>query len=75
MLAYASKANVHTFDPNETTTEIARKVHQHAGLSEFITCHVGTIQTNEEFLKQHGPFDMIFIDHWKKLYLPDLKWL
>ena len=41
----------------------------------MITCHAGAIQDNEEFLKNHGPFDMIFIDHLKKLYLPDLKWM
>ena len=46
VLAFWSKTNVHTFDPNEVTTEIAKKVHQHAGLSGLITCHQGTIQTN-----------------------------
>ena len=46
VFAFASKTNVHTFDPNQFTTEIAQKVHQHAGLSELITCHIGTIQTN-----------------------------
>ena len=74
-MAFASKVKVDTFDPNEETTSIAQKVHKHAGCEELITCHVGTIQNKHAFLKQHGPFDIIFIDHWKNLYLPDLKWL
>ena len=75
LFAFLSKAKIHTFDPNEETTAIAQKVHQHAGLQDLIVCHVGTIQTEETFIKEHGPFDMIFIDHWKDLYLSDLKWL
>ena len=47
VFAFASKAKVHTFDPNEATTGIAQKVHQHAGLADLICCHIGTIQTNE----------------------------
>ena len=75
VMAHASKATVHTFDPNEACTSTARKFHDHAGLSGLIKIHLGTIQAHEEFIKQHGPFDMIFIDHWKNLYLSDLKWL
>jgi catechol O-methyltransferase len=29
------------------------------------------VKESEEFLKQHGPFDMIFIDHVKGEYLAD----
>ena len=47
VFAFASKGKVHTFDPNQATSSIAQKVHQHAGLSDLITCHAGTIQNNE----------------------------
>ena len=45
--AMLSKGKVHTIDPNESTSSIAQKVHQHAGVSDLITCHIGTIQTKE----------------------------
>ncbi len=33
--------------------------------------HNGTIQSEGKFLQNHGKFDVIFIDHWKDLYLQD----
>ena len=32
---------------------------------------VAVVKDAEEFIKAHGPFDMIFIDHWKTEYLQD----
>ncbi len=55
--------------------KIASRLHQHCGLQTRITIHTGTIQSEEQFIKSHGPFDLIFIDHLKNLYLPDFRWL
>lgn len=74
-MATNSKAIIHTIDPNEYYTSIAKKVHWHAGVSNRINIHIGTVQTEVDFIKQHGSFDLIFIDHLKNLYLPDLKLL
>lgn len=38
-----------------------------------IVIHLGTVQTQEGFITQHGKFDLIFIDHLKQLYLQDFK--
>lgn len=40
-------------------------------MADRIVIHVGTVQTQESFIKEHGKFDMIFIDHVKHIYLQD----
>ena len=44
-------------------------------MTNSVKTHLGTIQDHEATIRKHGAFDMIFIDHWKELYLKDLKWL
>ena len=75
MMAHNSRAAVHTIDPNEYYTSVAKKTHEHANLAHRIHIHVGTVSTQAGFLKDHGPFDLIFIDHIKGLYLSDFKLL
>ena len=50
---------------------MARRVVDHAGLSDLVTIHVGSAA--EGIAKLEGQFDLVFIDHWKDDYLPDLK--
>jgi catechol O-methyltransferase len=64
-MAYHSKGTIHTFDPNKNYSSIAEKIHKHAGVTDSVKFHQGTIQDHEDFIKKHGAFDMIFIDHWK----------
>ena len=39
----------------------------------MIEYNVGPVSESEENLKKNGPYDMIFIDHIKTLYLSDFK--
>jgi catechol O-methyltransferase len=75
LFAAVSGGQVHTIEPNKDFASIAHRIHQHAGLADRVTIHEGIIQTNEDFIKQHGPFDLIFVDHVKHLYLQDFLWL
>jgi catechol O-methyltransferase len=70
-MAYESTAIVHTIEPNEEYAGIAHRIHQHAGLADRIIIHIGTVQSQADFIKSHGKFDFIFIDHLKDLYLKD----
>lgn len=49
----------------------ARRVVDHAGLSDTVEIRVGTAAARIPELE--GPFDVVFIDHWKDAYLPDLQ--
>src|SRR4029077_2763060 len=57
-----------------------RRIWAHAGVDDRITCVVGTIgdggTTLEALASEHGftagALDLIFIDHDKSAYLPDL---
>lgn len=73
LFAAHSKATIHTIEPNEHFASVAHRIHQHAGVADRIIIHLGTVQTQESFITQHGRFDMIFIDHLKQLYLQDFK--
>ena len=75
LMAAHSEAVVHSVEPNQKVAAIARRIHQHAGLAERIAIHIGTVQSEVGFIAQQGQFDLVFIDHVKHLYLPDLQWL
>lgn len=49
----------------------ARRVVDHAGLSDTVEIRVGAAEERIPTLK--GTFDVVFIDHWKDAYLPDLQ--
>ena len=49
----------------------ASRVIAHAGLSEYVEIRVGSAEEQIPALDQE--FDVVFIDHWKDSYLPDLK--
>ena len=65
------KAHVYTIEISEEYADIARQIQKHAGVSERTTIHTKVVKDAEEFIKANGPFDMIFIDHWKTEYLQD----
>jgi len=49
----------------------ASRVIAHAGLSEYVEIRVGS--ADEQIPSLNEAFDVVFIDHWKDSYLPDLK--
>ena len=62
------------FDPLHAA--IATKVLEFAGLSSRVTVLVGTVETRLPALRSAygvSSVDLLFIDHVKSLYLPDLK--
>ena len=60
--------------------EIARRIWAHAGVDDRVTCVVGTIgdggKTLDALTAEHGfsegRLDLLFVDHDKNAYLPDL---
>lgn len=50
---------------------VAMQVVNHAGLASVVTFRRGTLES--EIGSLEGPFDVIFLDHWKDVYLPDLR--
>lgn len=76
----APTAKVFSVELAEANAEIARRIWAHAGVSDRVTCVVGTIgdggRTLDALATQHGfgagELDFLFIDHDKNAYLPDL---
>jgi len=61
---------------NPLFAAIATKVVEFAGLSDRVTVVIGSAESQLPLLRtKHNVFhiDMLFIDHWKDLYLPDLR--
>jgi catechol O-methyltransferase len=62
---------------SEANASIARRIVEHAGASDRVTFLVGTLADDGKTiatLKQHtDAFDLVFLDHDKTMYLPDLK--
>lgn len=56
---------------NEDCVQAARGTVAHAGLNERIEIVHGNSTDVIDTLE--GPFDLVFLDHWKGLYLTDLK--
>ncbi|NUP13212.1 MAG: O-methyltransferase [Polyangiaceae bacterium] len=82
-LARASGPNgkVVSVEFNADNADIARRVIDHAGLSERITVVVGTLgdggatirKLRDEHGFTHGAVDLVFVDHDKNAYVPDLR--
>ena len=70
------KGRLVTIDVNEKTTALAKRMAEFAGVTnmEFL---LGGLEPQLEHLKKEFPkgFDVVFLDHWKTLYTPDLKLL
>ena len=66
---------------NPANAEIARRIWDHAGVGECLTVVVGTLgdggTTLERLESEHGfaagSLDLVFIDHAKEAYVPDLE--
>ena len=81
MAVAAPSARIVSIEFNGANARIARRIHEHAGVSERVTIVVGTLgdggATVEALRKMHGfgpgSVDLVFIDHDKNAYLPDLQ--
>jgi catechol O-methyltransferase len=75
----APNAKVYSVEFSAANAEIARRVWEHAGVADRVTCVVGTIGDGGatlDALAGHGlaggKLDFLFIDHDKAAYLTDL---
>jgi catechol O-methyltransferase len=77
----APAAKVYSVEFAAANSEVARRIWAHAGVEDRITCVVGTIgdggTTLDTLANDHGfgagKVDLMFIDHDKRAYLPDLQ--
>ncbi len=77
----APSAKVYSVEFSAANAEVARRIWAHAGVDDRVTCVVGTIgdggKTLDALTDEHGfgpgTLDLMFIDHDKRAYLPDLQ--
>jgi catechol O-methyltransferase len=62
-----------SIEASPANAEVARQVVEFAGLSASVDLRVSKAEEVLPQLAPTGPYDLIFIDHWKDLYLPDLR--
>lgn len=64
----------YSLEVNENLANIARELIDIAGLSDTVEIIVGPAAKSLEIIaSKHRYLDFIFIDHWKGMYLPDLR--
>ena len=54
----------------EESVEVARRIVEHAGLADRVEIVLG--DAAESIPTLEGPFDVVFLDHWKDFYKRDL---
>lgn len=77
----APSAYVVSVEFNAANAEIARRILEHAGVSDRVTVVVGTLgdggrtvsALEDEYGIGAGAIDLVFLDHDKDAYLPDLR--
>ncbi|MGE2691476.1 O-methyltransferase [Mycolicibacterium pulveris] len=77
----APSARVVSVEFAAANAEVARRIWAHAGVDDRVTCVVGTLgdggKTLDALADEHGfaagTLDVMFIDHDKRAYLPDLQ--
>ncbi|OSC36683.1 O-methyltransferase [Mycobacterium decipiens] len=77
----APTAKVYSVELAEANAVNARRIWAHAGVTDRVTCVVGTIgdggRTLDALATEHGfaasALDFVFLDHDKKVYLADLQ--
>jgi catechol O-methyltransferase len=64
------KGHIDSLEVNPEVAATAREIIDHAGLSEVVTVHEGAAGNVIPGLQK--TYQLVFIDHWKDQYLPDL---
>jgi catechol O-methyltransferase len=80
MAAAAPSARIVSIEFNAANAEIARRIHEHAGVGARVTVVVGTLgdggttiaALNAAHGFAKGAVDLVFVDHAKEVYLADL---
>ncbi len=81
MAAAAPAAQIFSIEFNPDNAAIARRILEHAGVGNRVTVVVGTLgdggRTVDLLRREHGfgpgSVDLVFLDHDKNAYLPDLQ--
>lgn len=80
MALSAPAARITSIEFSAANATIARRIFEHVGVGDRITVVVGTLgnqATVDELKREHdfseGGIDLVFIDHAKEAYLPDLQ--
>ncbi|MDZ4234132.1 MAG: O-methyltransferase, partial [Dietzia sp.] len=76
----APSARICSIEFSAANAQVAQRIWTHAGVAEQISCVVGTLgdggHTLDRLAAEHGfspaGLDLLFIDHDKRAYLPDL---
>jgi catechol O-methyltransferase len=74
-------ARLHSVEFNPANADVARRILAHAGVDDRVTVVVGALGDGGETLHRlryehgfaEGSLDMVFLDHDKDAYLPDLE--
>ena len=61
--------HITSIDPNANATKVSQAMAEHAGVGDRVTFING--KSNEVIPTLAGSFDLVFLDHWKDLYLAD----
>ena len=69
--AFGSAARIVSVEIDENSVASTRSNLAVAGLSDRVTVIHG--RSSEIIARLDGTFDLVFLDHWKDLYLPDLE--
>jgi len=72
----ADGVKVYTFELDAEFVKIARDLVELAGLSDIVTVIQGKSTDSIRSLKEESGLnqvDVLFLDHWKEVYLPDLQ--
>jgi catechol O-methyltransferase len=81
MAVAAPSAKIISIEFSPANAGIARRIHEHAGVSSRVSVVVGTLgdggKTIDVLRREHGfgpgSLDLVFLDHDKAVYLSDLK--
>jgi catechol O-methyltransferase len=81
MAQAAPEARIHSVEFSAANAELARRIFTHAGVAERVTVIVGSLGdggvTARKLREEHefgaGVIDLVFVDHAKDAYLPDLR--
>ena len=65
IMAFYSQSTVLSFEPIKDRASLAKKIHQHSGLSSKITNYNSNIHDEEILLKKQEKFDLVLLDHEK----------